>query len=80
MKIATQRVNLKPKKTGRIMLENPPMEVNRLFIPQTQAIVPLGWLRIAEILNGNGMPKKNPKGNIIKKETKRRTGIGEARK
>ena len=61
-------VILNPKNIERTTLNNPPMVVNNPFIPQAQAIEPSGLSLRIKIPNGNGIPKKNPMGNIIRKD------------
>jgi hypothetical protein len=77
--MATIRETRNPKIRERITLEKPPMTVNKPFIPHAQAIAPWGFFPNPSIPRGNGIPRKNPKGKIIRKQTRIRMRVDDAR-
>ena len=73
-------VILKPRKIEMITLEKPPTTVNIALRAHAHVIAPCGCFSNQRMPSGNGMPRKNPRGKIIKAETKIRTEIGMERK
>ena len=55
------------------------MTVKRPLSPHAQAMAPRGCLAIDRIPNGNGIPRKKPKGKIINTVIEIRIGVGEVR-
>ena len=71
--------NTKATAREKITLKMLPNTVNRPLSAQAQATAPCGHSRMARIPNGNGMPRKNAEGKIIRAAVNIRTGNGEAR-
>jgi hypothetical protein len=76
---AMESVTLKPHRIENTTPSRLPSTVKSPFIPQAQAIDPLGWLFNANMPSGKGIPRKKPRGNKKNEEMRIRTGIGDAR-